>query len=81
MFGVKAPEVSPGSTLVDSNSSSSTKADDGEISIDDQEEKKITLGDALSMNQGNGASLASVEELQTLAGGADIKVTVEKLNT
>ncbi|CAA6658725.1 unnamed protein product [Spirodela intermedia] len=69
----QAPDVSPGSTQVDSNSSSSTKADDGEISIDVQEEKKITLGDALSMNQGNDASLASVEELQTLAGGADIK--------
>ncbi|XP_058108815.1 brefeldin A-inhibited guanine nucleotide-exchange protein 5 [Magnolia sinica] len=46
---------------------------DGEISLDDSEEKKITLGDALSMNRGKDTSLASVEELQNLAGGADIK--------
>ncbi|GAB2273813.1 Brefeldin A-inhibited guanine nucleotide-exchange protein 5 [Dionaea muscipula] len=36
-----------------------------------QNEKEMTLGDAL--NQGTGTSLASVEELQNLAGGADIK--------
>ena len=59
---------------MDINSSSPTKSDDGEISAEGQGEKKLTLGDALSMNQMNEASLASVEELQTLAGGADIKV-------
>lgn len=38
----------------------------------DQNEKTTTLGDALS--QAKESSLASVEELQSLAGGADIKV-------
>ncbi|KAL9673376.1 hypothetical protein QQ045_029632 [Rhodiola kirilowii] len=36
-------------------------------------EKEVTLGDALSMNQAKDTSIASVEELQTLAGGSDIK--------
>lgn len=42
--------------------------------MDDQDDKRITLGDALSMNREKDESHASVEELQTLAGGADIKV-------
>ena len=32
------------------------------------------MGDELSVNQVNETSIASVEELQNLAGGADIKV-------
>lgn len=35
-------------------------------------EKEMTLGDALT--RAKETSLASVEELQSLAGGADIKV-------
>ncbi|XP_010246071.1 PREDICTED: brefeldin A-inhibited guanine nucleotide-exchange protein 5 isoform X2 [Nelumbo nucifera] len=46
---------------------------DGELSLDVQNEKGITLGDALSMNRDKDTALASVEELQNLAGGADIK--------
>ncbi|KAH9621241.1 hypothetical protein KSS87_019631 [Heliosperma pusillum] len=38
-----------------------------------QSENEMTLGDALSQTPANDASLASVEELQNLAGGADIK--------
>uniref|UniRef100_A0A1D1YN54 Brefeldin A-inhibited guanine nucleotide-exchange protein 2 n=1 Tax=Anthurium amnicola TaxID=1678845 RepID=A0A1D1YN54_9ARAE len=57
----------------DAASSSCLKLENTEVSADDQDDKKLTLGDALSMNQGNDASPASVEELQTLAGGADIK--------
>ncbi|XP_034700058.1 brefeldin A-inhibited guanine nucleotide-exchange protein 5 isoform X2 [Vitis riparia] len=44
-----------------------------ETSSGDQTEKEMTLGDALSMNQVKDTALASVEELQNLAGGADIK--------
>lgn len=54
-------------------SASSIQSNNGEISVDEQEEKNITLGDALSMNREKGTP-ASVEELQNLAGGADIKV-------
>ncbi|KAH7669024.1 guanine nucleotide-exchange factor protein [Dioscorea alata] len=53
-------------------SASSIQSNNGEISVDEQEEKNITLGDALSMNREKGTP-ASVEELQNLAGGADIK--------
>ncbi|XP_057520110.1 brefeldin A-inhibited guanine nucleotide-exchange protein 5 [Amaranthus tricolor] len=42
-------------------------------SAQDQNEKEMTLGDALSENPVKDASLVSVEELQNLAGGADIK--------
>ncbi|XP_059634656.1 brefeldin A-inhibited guanine nucleotide-exchange protein 5 isoform X2 [Cornus florida] len=44
-----------------------------ETSSVDQNGKEMTLGDALSMNKVKDTSLASVEELQNLAGGADIK--------
>lgn len=39
----------------------------------DENEKATTLGDELSINQVKNLSLASVEELQNLVGGADIK--------
>ncbi|CAK9161194.1 unnamed protein product, partial [Ilex paraguariensis] len=44
-----------------------------ETSSGDQNEKGMMFGDALSVNIVKDASLASVEELQNLAGGADIK--------
>lgn len=47
--------------------------------ISDQSENGITLGDAL--NQAKGTSLASVEELHNLAGGADIKVCLSTCNS
>jgi len=49
-------------------------SDNGEITVADQDEKGTTLGDALSMTRGKDISPASLEELQHLAGGADIKV-------
>lgn len=45
-----------------------------EAVLDDQSDRGMTLGHALSLNQVKEMSLASVEELQNLAGGADIKV-------
>lgn len=67
--------VLPASSVVKDAPSSSTKdTENGEISTDNQGEEKITLGDALSMNRASEASPTSVEELQNLAGGADIKV-------
>ncbi|GAB4845824.1 Brefeldin A-inhibited guanine nucleotide-exchange protein 5 [Ancistrocladus abbreviatus] len=50
---------------------STSKGD--ETSSNEQNEKGMTRGGALSSNQVEGTSLASVEELQNLAGGADIK--------
>ncbi|KAL4180654.1 hypothetical protein AMTRI_Chr12g233700 [Amborella trichopoda] len=44
-----------------------------EISMEDQDANNSTLGDALSMGQSKDTSLLSVEELQQLAGGTDIK--------
>ena len=58
----------------DTPSSSAKDSENGEISTDSQDEEKVTLGDALSMNRASEAPPTSVEELQNLAGGADIKV-------
>jgi hypothetical protein len=67
--------VSPSSSAVkDPHSSSTEESENGEISSDTQSDEKVTLGDALSMNRASEASPTSVEELQNLAGGADIKV-------
>lgn len=66
--------VPPVSSLVKDVPSSTTEvSENGELSTDNQNEEKTTLGDALSMNRASEASPTSVEELQTLAGGADIK--------
>ncbi|PPD77214.1 hypothetical protein GOBAR_DD25849 [Gossypium barbadense] len=70
-------EADPVSTS--SNSSDLTKAASvenstskaEEASSNDQNDDEMTLGDAL--NQAKDTTLASVEELQNLAGGADIK--------
>ncbi|XP_021732781.1 brefeldin A-inhibited guanine nucleotide-exchange protein 5-like [Chenopodium quinoa] len=56
----------------DKSTSSSQKSGEA-CSVDDQSEKEMTLGDALSQNPVKDESIASVEELQNLAGGADIK--------
>lgn len=45
-----------------------------EESSGDEKGEGMTLGDAISVNQVKDTSLASLEELQNLAGGADIKV-------
>ncbi|XWS72348.1 hypothetical protein CRYUN_Cryun02cG0032400 [Craigia yunnanensis] len=52
-----------------SSENSSSKAE--EASSDDQNDNEMTLGDAL--NRVKDSTLASVEELQNLAGSADIK--------
>uniref|UniRef100_M8AWF1 Brefeldin A-inhibited guanine nucleotide-exchange protein 2 n=1 Tax=Aegilops tauschii TaxID=37682 RepID=M8AWF1_AEGTA len=72
---ISIASVPPASSAVKDSPSSSTKEDseNGEISTDKQDEEKTTLGDALSMNRASEASPTSVEELQNLAGGADIK--------
>ncbi|XP_026389644.1 brefeldin A-inhibited guanine nucleotide-exchange protein 5-like [Papaver somniferum] len=43
------------------------------VDLDDNSEKGVILGDVLSVNQTKDTPIASVEELQNLAGGADIK--------
>lgn len=58
-----------------SGDSSSPKNE--EITEADQSEKEMTLGDALT--QAKDTTLASVEELHTLVGGADIKVKISPL--
>lgn len=55
-------------------STSSSNASKDVSSSNDQNEKEMTLGDALSQNPVKDESYASVEDLQNLAGGADIKV-------
>nr|CAB3454663.1 unnamed protein product [Digitaria exilis] len=66
--------ASPASSVVKDTPSSSTKdTENGEISADSQDEEKVTLGDALSINRASETPPTSVEELQNLAGGADIK--------
>lgn len=56
----------------DTITNSSKAAVEG-TSPDEQNENGMTLADALSQNLAKDASLASVEELHNLAGGADIK--------
>ena len=68
--GLQVTSSSVGQTEANSAQNSSTEVE--ESSLGDENEKGITLGDAL--NQAKETSLASVEELHNLAGGADIKV-------
>ncbi|XP_057506724.1 brefeldin A-inhibited guanine nucleotide-exchange protein 5 isoform X2 [Actinidia eriantha] len=57
----------------DAASENSSNSEVEEAALDEQNDKGTTLGDELSVNQVNETSIASVEELQNLAGGADIK--------
>lgn len=64
-------------TVPTSSGHKETSADDAshtteETTLSDKNEDGMTLGDALT--QAKDTSLASVEELHNLAGGADIKV-------
>ncbi|XP_068664277.1 brefeldin A-inhibited guanine nucleotide-exchange protein 5-like isoform X2 [Aristolochia californica] len=70
-FSVASP--TSGSVSGDVTPGEQLQSKDGEITEHEHEEKKTTLGDELSLNQAKDTSLASVEELQNLAGGADIK--------
>ncbi|KAG8080106.1 hypothetical protein GUJ93_ZPchr0007g4601 [Zizania palustris] len=63
----------PPPSFKDAPSPSTKASENGEVPTDNQDGEKITLGDALSMNRASEGSPTSVEELQNLAGGADIK--------
>lgn len=71
-----AVQVSTTSSSVPHKEATSESASNSTVEeavLDDQSDTGMTLGHALSLNQVKEMSLASVEELQNLAGGADIK--------
>ena len=71
-FQVETSSGSGGHTTTEAASAENLNTKSDETSAGDSNEKEMTLGDALS--QAKDASPASLEELQNLAGGADIKV-------
>lgn len=71
-FSSQAVQVSTTSSSVPHKEPASDSTVE-EAVLDDQSDRGMTLGHALSLNQVKEMSLASVEELQNLAGGADIK--------
>lgn len=73
-FQVETSSVSGGHTITEAASAESLNIKPDEASVGDSNEKEMTLGDALS--QAKDASLTSLEEIQNLAGGADIKVNL-----
>ncbi|CAJ2650059.1 brefeldin A-inhibited guanine nucleotide-exchange protein 5 isoform X3 [Trifolium pratense] len=68
---VETSSVSGGPTITKTASAENLNTKPDETSAGDSNEKDMTLGDALS--QAKDASLTSLEEIQSLAGGADIK--------
>ncbi|KAL3744597.1 hypothetical protein ACJRO7_013808 [Eucalyptus globulus] len=68
---VSAPSVSASAQKSEAPSEENLSSKAEETSSSNENEKEMTLGDALT--QAKETSLASVEELQSLAGGADIK--------
>lgn len=68
---VEASSGSGGHTISKAASAENLNTKSDESSTGDSNEKEMTLGDALS--QAKEASPTSLEELQNLAGGADIK--------
>lgn len=66
--------LSTSSGTKDSVSAEISSTVDEETTVNEENDKETTLGDAL--NSIKDTSLASVEELQNLAGGADIKVHI-----
>lgn len=78
-YSSQAVQVSTTSSSVPHKEATSESASNSTVEeavLDDQSDTGMTLGHALSLNQVKEMSLASVEELQNLAGGADIKVLV-----
>lgn len=69
--------LSTSSGTKDSVSAEISSTVDEETTVNEENDKETTLGDAL--NSIKDTSLASVEELQNLAGGADIKVHILSL--
>lgn len=70
---IQAPSISGSATTKEAASENILNAEFQETVSDDQTDKGSTSGDAPSVKQIKEAPLASVEELQNLAGGADIK--------
>ncbi|GAU16778.1 hypothetical protein TSUD_200210 [Trifolium subterraneum] len=68
---VETSSVSGGHTITKAASAENLNTKPDETNAGDSNEKDMTLGDALS--QAKDASLTSLEEIQSLAGGADIK--------
>ncbi|KAL9325769.1 hypothetical protein ACSQ67_006414 [Phaseolus vulgaris] len=68
---VEAPSGSGGQTISKAASAENLNPKSDESSTGDSNEKEMSLGDALS--QAKDATPTSLEELQNLAGGADIK--------
>ena len=66
--------LSTSSGTKDSVSAEISSTVDEETTVNEENDKETTLGDAL--NSIKDTSLASVEELQNLAGGADINVHI-----
>lgn len=66
-------QVSLNETAV-ANSEDESKTVVEEVSSSDHNEPTITLGETLSMKQINSTPVASVQEMQNLADGTDIKV-------
>ncbi|PKA52423.1 Brefeldin A-inhibited guanine nucleotide-exchange protein 5 [Apostasia shenzhenica] len=69
---MESDQVPDGHSHTEGTLSSSLHSDGGEIAMESQDEGRVTLEDPLS-NQEKGSSPATVEVLQNLAGGADIK--------
>ncbi|GFY98596.1 HOPM interactor 7 [Actinidia rufa] len=72
-LAIQVSTTSGSVTHKDAASENSSNSEVEEAALDEQNDKGTTLGDELSVNQVNETSIASVEELQNLAGGADIK--------
>lgn len=70
--GIQVPAQSGSGTCIEATSAGSSNSKVEEATLG-QTGNEMTLGDALLMNQVKDTSLASVEELQNLVGGADIK--------
>ncbi|XP_057416198.1 brefeldin A-inhibited guanine nucleotide-exchange protein 5 isoform X2 [Lotus japonicus] len=68
---VETSSGSGGHTITKAASTENLNTKSDETSVGESNEKEMTLGDALS--QAKDASPTSLEELQNLAGGADIK--------
>lgn len=67
-------QVSSNHELGVANSKDGSKTVVEEVSSSDHNEPTITLGETVSMKQINSTPVASVQEMQNLADGTDIKV-------
>ncbi|KAK8952793.1 Brefeldin A-inhibited guanine nucleotide-exchange protein 5 [Platanthera guangdongensis] len=70
---MESDQVSNSRPHKDVSSSSSQNSDNGEIVLENQDETKVTQGEVQLINHEKMISPATLEVLQNLAGGADIK--------